>query len=127
MSNGLSTALEIATIVVSATAGDVFIAAAMRSLGDLDLIRESKGLLATIFAVLTNYRMVLGIIFMTTSFYSLLFALNHGSLSLVAPASTALTFVTNSLAAKIFLKENVDRRRWTAAVLVCCGVVLMAL
>ena len=31
-----------------------------------------------------------------------------------------------SSAGKIFLKENVDRRRWTSAVLVCIGVYLLA-
>ncbi len=58
--------------------------------------------------------------------FSLLFALNHLNLSLVAPASASLTLVTNAIAGKIFLQENVDRRRWTAAVLVCVGVYLLA-
>ena len=44
---------------------------------------------------------------------------------LVAPAAGSLTFVTNALAARWLLKENVDRRRWVAAVLVCCGVALL--
>jgi drug/metabolite transporter (DMT)-like permease len=47
-------------------------------------------------------------------------------LSLVAPASASLTLVTNAIAAKLFLHENVDRRRWTAAVLVCIGVYFLA-
>ena len=37
-----------------------------------------------------------------------------------------LTLVTNAIAGKIFLKENVDHRRWTAAVLVCIGVYFLA-
>jgi drug/metabolite transporter (DMT)-like permease len=64
--------------------------------------------------------------FLALAFFALLFALNHMSLSLVAPASASLTLVTNSIAAKFFLKENVDRRRWTAAVLVCIGVYFLA-
>ena len=60
------------------------------------------------------------------AFFSLLFALNHLNLSLVAPASASLTLVTNAIAGKFFLHENVDRRRWTAAVLVCVGVYLLA-
>jgi drug/metabolite transporter (DMT)-like permease len=48
------------------------------------------------------------------------------NLSLVAPASASLTLVTNAVAAKFFLKENVDRRRWTSAVLVCIGVYFLA-
>ena len=46
--------------------------------------------------------------------------------SLIAPASASLTFVTNAVAAKIFLHERVDRRRWMAALLVAGGVVLLA-
>jgi uncharacterized membrane protein len=34
--------------------------------------------------------------------------------------------VTNAIAAKIFLHERVDHRRWMAAVLVAGGVVLLA-
>jgi drug/metabolite transporter (DMT)-like permease len=67
-----------------------------------------------------------GVFFLALAFFALLFALNHLDLSLVAPASASLTLVTNAVAAKIFLKENVDRRRWTSAVLVCIGVYFLA-
>ena len=63
---------------------------------------------------------------MAAAFYSLLFGLSWGDVSLVAPASTSLTFVTNAVAAKIFLHERVDQRRWMAAALVAGGVVLLA-
>jgi len=56
-------------------------------------------------------------------FFSLLFALSWGDVSLVA---ASLTFIGNALAAKIFLHEKVDRRRWIAAVLVAAGVALLA-
>jgi len=46
--------------------------------------------------------------------------------SLVAPAAASLTFLGNAVAAKIFLKEKVDRRRWIAAALVAAGVALIA-
>jgi drug/metabolite transporter (DMT)-like permease len=116
----------IAAIVVFATIGDVMIAAAMRSIGDLDEIKAARGLSGAILAVLGSARFVSGVFFMALSFFSLLFALSHADLSLVAPASASLTFVTNAVAAKIFLKEDVDRRRWIAAVFVCAGVILMA-
>jgi drug/metabolite transporter (DMT)-like permease len=67
-----------------------------------------------------------GVGFLALAFFSLLFALNHLDLSLVAPAAASLTLVTNAVAAKLFLHENVDRRRWTAAVCVCIGVYLLA-
>jgi len=124
---GMADAAMIAAIVISATVGDVLIAAAMRGLGDLDEIRAQRGLGGAIGAVLGSAKFISGVFFMALSFFSLLFALSHADLSLVAPAATSLTFVTNAVAAKIFLKENVDRRRWIAALFVCAGVALMSL
>jgi drug/metabolite transporter (DMT)-like permease len=124
---GLADAAMIAAIVILATIGDVLIAAAMRGIGDLDEIRARSGIGGAIAAVLGNARFIAGVFFMALSFFSLLFALSHADLSLIAPASASLTFVTNAFAAKIFLKENVDRRRWIAAVFVCAGVALMSL
>jgi drug/metabolite transporter (DMT)-like permease len=126
LEHGWADAAMIAAIVVFATIGDVMIAAAMRSIGDLDEIKAARGLSGAILAVLGSARFVSGVFFMALSFFSLLFALSHADLSLVAPASASLTFVTNAVAAKIFLKEDVDRRRWIAAVFVCAGVILMA-
>ena len=116
----------IAAIILSSTAGEVLTAAAMKSIGDLDLIRAHSGLKGAIRAVVTCPLFFAGVSFLALAFFSLLFALNHLSLSFVAPASASLTLVTNAIAGKIFLKENVDRRRWTAAVLVCIGVYLLA-
>jgi drug/metabolite transporter (DMT)-like permease len=121
-----TTTAMIAAIVLSSTAGEVLTAAAMKSIGDLDEIRARSGMKGAIRAVLTCPLFFAGVSFLALSFFSLLLALNHLNLSLVAPASASLTLVTNAIAAKFFLKENVDRRRWTAAVLVCIGVYFLA-
>ena len=119
-------AAMIAAIVLTSTTGEVLTAAAMKSIGDLDVIRARSGLKGAIGAVLTCPLFFAGVGFLAVAFFALLFALNHLNVSLVAPASASLTLVTNAIAGKIFLKENVDRRRWTAAVLVCIGVYLLA-
>jgi len=121
-----SAAAMIAAIVLCSTTGEVLTAAAMKSLGDLDEIRARSGLTGAIRAVLTSPLFFLGVFFLALAFFALLLALNHLDLSLVAPASASLTLVTNAIAGKIFLKENVDRRRWAAALLVCVGVYLLA-
>jgi len=125
--HAVSDAAMIAAVVAFATAGDILIAAAMRGIGDLDEIRARSGMVGAIAAVLGCGRFLSGVFFMALSFFSLLFALSHADLSLVAPASASLTFVTNAVAAKIFLNENVDRRRWIAALFVCAGVALLSL
>jgi multidrug transporter EmrE-like cation transporter len=121
-----ATAAMVGAIVVSATAGDILTASAMRQVGDLDRIRERSGLWGAAIAVITNGRFGVGVICLALSFFSLLFAFSHRDLSLIGPAATSLTFVTNALAARFFLKENVDHRRWTAAIFVCIGVALLA-
>ncbi len=116
----------IAAIVLCSTTGEVLTAAAMKSIGDLDEIRAHSGLMGAIRAVVSSPLFFAGLSFLALGFFSLLFALNHLNLSLVAPASASLTLVTNAVAAKVFLHENVDRRRWTAAALVCVGVYFLA-
>lgn len=118
--------LMIAAVVLTSTTGEVLTAAAMKSIGDLDEIRARAGMKGAIKAVVTCPLFFAGVFFLAVAFFSLLFALNHLNLSLVAPAAASLTLVTNAVAGKIFLKENVDRRRWAAAMLVCIGVYLLA-
>jgi drug/metabolite transporter (DMT)-like permease len=121
----LSAAL-ITPIILCSTTGEVLTAAAMKSIGDLDEIRARSGMTGAIRAVVTCPLFFSGVFFLAFAFFALLLALNYLPLSLVAPASASLTLVTNAIAGKIFLKENVDRRRWAAAVLVCVGVYLLA-
>lgn len=116
----------IAAIVLTSTTGEVLTAAAMKSIGDLDEIRAKSGLGGAIKAVVSCPLFFAGVFFLAVAFFALLFALNHLNLSLVAPASASLTLVTNAIAGKFFLHENVDRRRWASALLVCVGVYLLA-
>lgn len=126
MNSLLGTIAMIAAIVVTATAGDILTASAMRQIGDLDILRAQKGFSGAAAAVVTNSRFGLGVVCLALSFFSLLFSLSHRDLSLIGPAATSLTFVSNAVAAKIFLHENVDHRRWAAAIFVCIGVALLA-
>ena len=116
----------IVAIVAASTAGDVLTARAMKDVGDLDDIRARSGLLGAVRAVVTSKTFLLGVFFMAVGFFSLLTALSWADVSLVAPAAASLTFVTNAVAARFFLHEDVDRRRWMAAILVFAGVALLA-
>jgi drug/metabolite transporter (DMT)-like permease len=116
----------IASVAALAIAGECFIAAAMRSLGDLDIIRAHSGLPGAIRAVLSNPLFLVGAICMALNFFAMLYTLSVVDLSLAAPATASLTYIGNAVAAKLFLKENVDRRRWLAALFVCAGVFLLS-
>jgi drug/metabolite transporter (DMT)-like permease len=119
-------AAMIAAVVLCSTAGEVLTAAAMKSIGDLDLIRQHSGIGGAVKTVVKCPPFLAGVSCLALAFFALLFALNHLDLSLVAPASASLTLVTNAVAARWFLHENVDHRRWTAALLVCVGVYFLA-
>ncbi len=122
----LLTWATIVAVAATAVAGDVLTAGAMRRIGDLDLIRADSGLSGAIRAVVSSPLFLLGVLSMALSFFTLLFTLSRVDVSLAAPGSASLTFVGNAFAAKLFLHENVDRRRWFAAVFVCIGVFLLA-
>jgi len=125
LASGPAIAAMIGAVVLTATAGDVFVASAMRGVGDLDRIMAERGLQGAIWAVISEGRFLAGAGCMALSFFSLLFSLSHADVSLIAPAAGSLTFVSNAVVAKWVLHENVDRRRWLEAVFVCCGVALL--
>jgi drug/metabolite transporter (DMT)-like permease len=116
----------IVAIALASVVGDVLIAHAMKQVGDVGLLRRRAGLWTVVSRVLGNRNFVLGVAAMAVAFFSLLFALSWGDVSLVGPAAASLTFIGNAFAARIFLHERVDRRRWIAAVLVAGGVALLA-
>jgi drug/metabolite transporter (DMT)-like permease len=116
----------IASIVITATAGDVLQSRAMKDIGDLGAIRRMHGTAYVVRRVLSSSRFMLGLLFMALAFFSLLVTLSWDDVSVVGPASASLTFIANAFAARIFLKERVDHRRWLAALFVAGGVALLA-
>jgi drug/metabolite transporter (DMT)-like permease len=116
----------IAAIVLASTTGDVLLSLAMKQVGDVGDVWRDHGLFTVVGRIVRNPNFLLGVLAMTVAFYSLLFGLFWGDVSLVAPASASLTFVANAVAAKFFLRERVDHRRWLAALLVAGGVALLA-
>jgi uncharacterized membrane protein len=116
----------ILVVVFFSVVGDILIARAMKQVGDVHAIVKRCGVWTVVGRVLSNSNFFLGVTAMAVAFFSLLFALSWGDVSLVAPAAASLTFIGNAFAAKIFLHERVDRRRWIAAVLVAGGVALLA-
>ena len=116
----------IAFIVIASTAGDVLLANSMKRVGDVGELWKRRGLLKVVSRIFATPTFLLGLLAMGVAFYSLLFALSWGDLSLVVPASASLTFVANAFSAKLFLHERVGRRRLLAALLVAGGVALMA-
>jgi drug/metabolite transporter (DMT)-like permease len=121
----LYTWLCIVITVCAATAGDVLIALAMRRVGDLGELRRDRGWVPMLLRVLSSGVLFGGIFFMAIAFFSNLIGLSWADLSLMGPASAALTYITNAVAAQFVLKETVSRRRWIATGCVFCGVLIL--
>ena len=111
-------------ILLSST-GDILLSKAMTIIGDVGQHREKSGVFGTALRVFSCGWFWLAISAMAGSFFTLLIALNRADLSFVVPASSSFSFVLNTLAAKFYLREAVDVRRWSAAALVCVGVFLL--
>lgn len=126
MSHHVYTWGGITAIVLASTTGDVLLSRAMKQVGDVGQVWRQNGLLTVAGRILRNPNFLLGLTAMAVAFYSLLFALSWADVSLVAPASASLTFVSNAIAANYFLHERVDHFRWVAAILVAGGVILLA-
>ncbi|HUK88437.1 MAG TPA: EamA family transporter [Terriglobales bacterium] len=122
----LYTWVGIAAVVLFSSAGDVLLSRAMKKIGDVGQLRRQIGIFGVVGRILTSPVFFSGLACMALAFFSLLLALSWADVSLVAPASASLTFVTSAIAAKFLLHENVDRRRWLAALLACAGVALLA-
>jgi len=116
----------ILVVVFFSVVGDILIARAMKQVGDVHALWRRSGLWTVVGRILSNANFLFGVTAMAVAFFSLLFALSWGDVSLVAPAAASLTFIGNAFAAKIFLHERVDRRRWIAGLLVAGGVALLA-
>jgi len=116
----------ILVVVLFSVVGDVLMSRAMKRVGDVHEVWDRHGLWRVVTRTLSRPSFFLGVSAMAVAFFSLLFALSWGDVSLVAPASASLTFIGNAIAAQIFLHEKVDRRRWLAAIMVAGGVALLA-
>ena len=113
-------------VVSFSVVGDVTMSRAMKQVGDLHALRRRFGIGTVVCRIFSNSTFFVAVAAMALYFFSLLFSLSWGDVSLVGPAAASLTFIGNAFAAKLFLREKVDRRRWMAALLVAGGVALLA-
>ena len=110
-------------IMVAGTGGELCVARAMQAVGPAADLRPT-GLIRLILRALQNGWMWLGFLLMGVGFFSLLEMLSLENVSFVVPV-TALSYGFGALGGKIFLREQVTRKRWAGVLLVCLGVGLV--
>jgi uncharacterized membrane protein len=119
------TAIFIAIVVLTGTAGDISVSHAMKRVGQVGSFRPSV-VLPMLARAFRHASMWMGIASMAVAFFSLLALLSWADASLVVPA-TALSYVSGAFGAKFFLGEKVAPIRWAGVILVCAGVALLSL
>jgi|SRR5579862_5626278 len=112
-------------VMVAGTAGEVCLARAMRTVGEVKDFRPGSLAMVAFRALCVKWTWF-GLGLMTLAFFSLLGVLTIENVSFVVPV-TALSYAVGTLAGSLFLHEKVTPTRWAGVLLVCLGVTLVLL
>jgi drug/metabolite transporter (DMT)-like permease len=110
-------------VMIAGTGGELCMARAMRSVGEVTDFRP-LALIGVAWRALRIPWTWIGIGMMTLAFFSLLAVLSFENVSFVVPV-TALSYGVGALGGRVFLRERVTRTRWAGVLLVCAGVMLV--
>ena len=103
--------------------GVVFLSAGLKQIGEPKTMNAAE-IASLITRGATNKNILMGVFFEAIFFGFLLYMLSQKDVSIVWPL-TALGFVITSLAAKIFLKEEISSVRWAGICLIVLGAGLV--
>ena len=103
--------------------GVVFLSGGLKQIGEPKTINAAE-IASLIIRGATNKNILLGVLFEAIFFGFLLYMLSQKNVSIVWPL-TALGFVITSLAARIFLKEQISSVRWAGICLIVLGASLV--
>src|SRR6266480_183080 len=103
--------------------GVVFLSGGLKQIGEPKMMNAAE-ITSLITRGATNKNILLGVFFEAIFFGFLLYMLSQKDVSIVWPL-TALGFVITSLAAKIFLKEEISSVRWAGICLIVLGAGLV--
>jgi drug/metabolite transporter (DMT)-like permease len=103
--------------------GVVFLSAGLKQIGEPKTMNAAE-IASLITRGATNKNILMGVFFEAIFFGFLLYMLSQKDVSIVWPL-TALGFVITSLAARIFLKEEISTVRWAGICLIVLGAGLV--
>ena len=114
----------VGVIVGSTVTADILQTIEMKRHGEVSDFRPGR--LARMFAKLLGRPfLVMTVLFMALSFFAFMKLLTVADLSFAVPA-TAVSFVVETILARLLLKEKVELKRWAGVGLIACGVLLLA-
>jgi drug/metabolite transporter (DMT)-like permease len=117
--------LLVGIVVASTTASDLLQSREMKRHGEISEFHPGRWGRVMASAFRRGY-LILSIVFMAVSFFAFLKLLSVADLSFAVPA-TAASYVTETILARVALKERLSWKRWLGAGCVAAGVALLAL
>ena len=116
--------LLVAAVVVSTVLSDVLQSIEMKRHGEV-VEFHAHGIRRQLAALFRRWRVIAAFAGMAVSFFAFAELLSVADISFAVPA-TAASLAVETVLARLLLKEHVGSRRWAGALLVACGVVLLA-
>lgn len=109
--------------LVCEAVGVVLLSKGLRQVGEVKEVNVRE-VLAVVKRGVTNVHILLGVFFEAVFFACLLVLMSKSEVSFLWPL-TAMSFVMTTLAAKLFLHEEVSLLRWGGVLLIMCGAGLI--
>lgn len=113
----------LAVITIATAVSDVLQSREMRKAGKGN--PEAPGLGRVLALIVSRGYLVLSIVCLAVSFFAFLILVQTEPISFAVPASAG-SFVLETVLAKFLLGERIAMRRGAGAVLVACGILLVA-
>jgi len=120
----MKTFLLLCSLVVGSSFGEILSAKGMRRVGDVSF--RPRALIGALGRMMRSPYLFGGVACLAVAFFSFISLLSYADLSFIAPL-TAVTYITNTLGARFFLKERISRSRWMGTTLVALGVAVISL
>ena len=120
----MKTFLLLCSLVVGSSLGEILSAKGMRKVGAVSF--RPKALIGAIGRMVRSPYLFCGVACLAVAFFSFISLLSYADLSFVVPL-TAVSYITNTLGARFFLKERISKARWMGTLLVTLGVTTISL
>jgi ceramide glucosyltransferase len=120
----MKTFLLLCSLIVGSSLGEILSAKGMRKVGEVSF--RPKALIGSLGRMIRSPYLFGGVACMAIAFFSFISLLSYADLSFIAPL-TAVTYITNTLGARFFLKERISKGRWLGTLLVALGAAIVSL
>ncbi|MGH9937174.1 MAG: EamA family transporter, partial [Blastocatellia bacterium] len=120
----MKTFLLLCSLIICSSLGEILSAKGMRKVGAVSF--RPKALIGAIGRMIRSPYLFGGVACLAVSFFSFISLLSYADLSFVVPL-TAVSYITNTVGARFFLKERISKARWMGTLLVTFGVAIISL